>query len=115
MCRLINALMISIPYLILREQDIGSKKRFWCVTMKHTLFGRIKPMPSFKCKDIGPACRFEATGATVKKLNRKLESMPESAQEMRRIPLEVLTKVEKQLKNNHFNIPAFSALFTFPG
>jgi predicted small metal-binding protein len=55
-------------------------------------------MPSFKSRDIGLTCPFEGTGATVDKINGKMQSMPGSAHQMKMIPHEVLAKVEKQLK-----------------
>ena len=55
-------------------------------------------MPSFKCKDIGMKCAFEATGKTQDELMKKISTHAASAHKMTTIPPETMTKIKKAIK-----------------
>jgi predicted small metal-binding protein len=55
-------------------------------------------MPSFKCKDIGLACGFEAKATSQDELMKKIATHAASAHNMKTIPPETMTKVKKAIK-----------------
>jgi len=55
-------------------------------------------MPSFKCKDIGMNCGFEATAKTEGELMNKITEHAGKAHNMKVIPPDVMGKVKKAIK-----------------
>lgn len=55
-------------------------------------------MPSFKCKDIGMSCSFEATAKTEDELIKKIADHAGKAHSMETIPPDVMSKVRKAIK-----------------
>jgi predicted small metal-binding protein len=55
-------------------------------------------MPSFKCKDIGMKCAFEAKAATQDELMKKIAAHAASAHNMKTVPPETMTKIKKAIK-----------------
>ena len=55
-------------------------------------------MPSFKCKDIGMDCKFEATAKTQDELMKKISTHAASAHKMTKVPPETMTKIKKAIK-----------------
>ena len=55
-------------------------------------------MPSFKCKDIGLKCAFEATAKTQDELMKKISTHAASAHNMKIVPPETMTKIKKAIK-----------------
>lgn len=56
-------------------------------------------MPSFKCRDIGMDCDFEATAETVDELMKKIAEHAKSAHNMETIPSDLLEKVKSAIKS----------------
>jgi predicted small metal-binding protein len=54
-------------------------------------------MPSFKCKDIGMACGFEATAKTEDELIKKIAEHANKAHNMKTIPPDVMAKVREAI------------------
>ena len=57
-----------------------------------------KVMPSFRCKDIGMVCDFEATAETEDELMKKIAEHAREAHNMETIPPDVMEKVKKAIK-----------------
>jgi predicted small metal-binding protein len=55
-------------------------------------------MPSFKCKDIGMSCGFEATAKTEDELMKKIADHASKVHNMKPIPADVMSKVNKSIK-----------------
>ena len=55
-------------------------------------------MPSFKCKDIGMDCAFEATAETEDELMKKIAEHASEAHNMKTIPPDVMEKVKDAIK-----------------
>ena len=55
-------------------------------------------MPSFKCKDTGMICGFEATAKTEDELMKKIAEHASKAHNMKTIPADVMSKVKKAIK-----------------
>lgn len=55
-------------------------------------------MPSFKCKDIGMACNFEASAETEAELMKKVADHAKEVHKMDPIPPDVMEKVKKAVK-----------------
>ncbi len=55
-------------------------------------------MLSFKCRDIGMACDFEATAKTRDALMKKISEHASKAHDMKTIPPEMMEKVKKAIK-----------------
>ena len=55
-------------------------------------------MPSFKCRDTGMSCGFEATAKTEDELMKKIAAHAEKAHNMKTIPPDVMAKVKKAIK-----------------
>lgn len=55
-------------------------------------------MPSFKCKDTGMKCEFEATAKTEDELMKKIAEHASKAHKMKTIPPDVMAKVKKAIK-----------------
>jgi len=55
-------------------------------------------MPSFKCRDIGMACNFEATAKTRDELMKKISEHARKAHNMKTIQPDVMEKVKKAIK-----------------
>ena len=55
-------------------------------------------MPSFKCKDVGMACSFEATAATEAELMAKIQEHGSKAHNIKTIPPDLMAKVKKAIK-----------------
>jgi predicted small metal-binding protein len=55
-------------------------------------------MPSFKCKDIGMDCKFEAKAPTHDELMKKIATHAASAHNMKTVPPETMTKIKKAIK-----------------
>jgi len=54
--------------------------------------------PSFKCKDIGMECGFEASAWTKGSLMNKISKHAAEAHNMKEIPPDVLEKIKKAIK-----------------
>ena len=57
-------------------------------------------MPSFRCRDIGVSCEFEATAKTEDELMKKIAEHARKAHNMKTIPPDVMAKVKKTIKSN---------------
>jgi len=55
-------------------------------------------MPSFKCRDIGMKCAFEATAKTEDELMKKIAEHAGKAHNMKMIPPDLIGKVKKAIK-----------------
>ena len=55
-------------------------------------------MPSFRCKDIGMRCEFEATAKNEDELVKKIAEHAREAHNMETIPPDVMAKVKKAIK-----------------
>ncbi len=55
-------------------------------------------MPSFKCKDTGMSCGFEATAKTEGELMKKIAEHTSKSHNMKAIPPDVMAKVKKAIK-----------------
>ncbi len=55
-------------------------------------------MPSFKCKDLGMACSFEATAGTEAELMTKISEHASKAHNMKTIPPDLMAKVKQAIK-----------------
>jgi predicted small metal-binding protein len=55
-------------------------------------------MPSFKCKDIGLKCGFEAKAKTQDELMSKIATHAASAHNMTTVPPETMAKIKKAIK-----------------
>jgi predicted small metal-binding protein len=55
-------------------------------------------MPSFKCKDAGMACPFEASAPTEAQLMEKIAKHAKEAHGMKTIPSDMMEKVKKAIK-----------------
>ena len=55
-------------------------------------------MPSFKCKDIGMECKFEATAETQDELMKKIGTHAASAHDMKTVPSEIMSKIKNAIK-----------------
>ena len=55
-------------------------------------------MPSFKCRDIGMACNFEAIAKTKDELMKEIAEHARKAHNMKTIPPDVMEKVKKAVK-----------------
>jgi predicted small metal-binding protein len=55
-------------------------------------------MPSFKCKDIGMECKFEATASTQDELMQKIATHAASAHDMKTVPPETMSAIKKAIK-----------------
>lgn len=56
-------------------------------------------MPSFKCRDIGMDCPFEATAPTEAELMKKIAEHVEKAHGMKLVPPDVMAKIKGAIKN----------------
>lgn len=59
----------------------------------------ILTMPSFKCRDIGMDCPFEATAPTEAELMKKIAEHVEKAHGMKLVPPDVMAKIKGAIKN----------------
>jgi len=55
-------------------------------------------MPSFKCKDIGMNCSFEATAKTEDELMKKITEHAGRAHNMKTISSDTMGKIKKAIK-----------------
>ena len=55
-------------------------------------------MPSFKCADIGMACKFEATAKTEPELLKKIAEHAKTAHKIDPIPPDLMAKVKKAIR-----------------
>jgi len=55
-------------------------------------------MPSFKCKDVGVDCSFEATAETEEELMKKIAEHAKEAHGMETIPADMLARVKQAIK-----------------
>jgi predicted small metal-binding protein len=55
-------------------------------------------MPSFKCKDIGMACGFEATASNETELMKKIADHASKAHNMKTVPPDVMQKIKSAIK-----------------
>jgi predicted small metal-binding protein len=55
-------------------------------------------LPSFKCKDIGLDCPFEATAATEDELMKKISAHAASVHNMKTVPPDMMAKIKKAIK-----------------
>ena len=55
-------------------------------------------MPSFKCRDTGMSCGFEATAKTQEELMKKIADHAGKVHNMKPIPPDVMAKVKKAIK-----------------
>ena len=55
-------------------------------------------MPSFKCKDLGMACEFEATAKTEDELMKKIAEHAGKAHNMKTFSPDMLAKVKIAIK-----------------
>ena len=55
-------------------------------------------MASFKCKDIGMNCNFEATAKSEAELMPKIQEHASKAHNMKTIPPDTMAKVKKAIK-----------------
>jgi len=55
-------------------------------------------MPSFRCKDIGMDCAFEATARTEEELMKKILEHAAKAHNMKMVPPDVLAKIKNAIK-----------------
>jgi predicted small metal-binding protein len=60
-------------------------------------YGR-KYMPSFKCKDVGMNCPFEAKAKTEEELLKKIAEHASKVHNMKTISPDMMTKVKKAIK-----------------
>ena len=55
-------------------------------------------MPSFKCKDIGLECPFEAKAKTQDELMQKIATHAASAHDMKTVPPDTMKAIKKAIK-----------------
>ena len=55
-------------------------------------------MPSFKCKDIGMSCTFEATAKTSAELMKMITVHEKNAHHMKAVPHDTMEKIKKAIK-----------------
>ena len=55
-------------------------------------------MPSFKCRDIGMSCGFQATAKTEDELMKMIAQHASKAHNMKPVPPDVMVKVKKAIK-----------------
>jgi len=55
-------------------------------------------MPSFRCKDLGMDCRFEATAKTEDELMKKIVEHARKVHNMKTISPDMMKKVKKAIK-----------------
>ena len=55
-------------------------------------------MPSFKCKDIGMDCSFEAQASTEEELMDKIKKHASEVHNMKTIPPDLSDKIKKAIK-----------------
>ena len=55
-------------------------------------------MPSFRCRDIGVSCEFEATAKTEDELMKKIAEHARKAHNMKTIPPDMMENVKKAVK-----------------
>lgn len=55
-------------------------------------------MPSFKCKDIGMDCPFEAKALTKGGLVKKVSMHAAEVHQMKEIPADLMQKIQKAIK-----------------
>jgi|WetSurMetagenome_2_1015567.scaffolds.fasta_scaffold1772081_1 predicted small metal-binding protein len=55
-------------------------------------------MPSFRCKDIGMTCGFEASAKTEAELMTKIADHAAKAHNMKQIPTDVSKKIREAIK-----------------
>ena len=55
-------------------------------------------MPSFRCRDIGIGCNFEATAKTEDELMKKIAEHARRAHNMKTIPPDMMENVKKAVK-----------------
>jgi predicted small metal-binding protein len=58
----------------------------------------VKFLPSFKCKDIGLECPFEATADTQDELMKKISAHAASVHNMKTVSPEMMEKIKKAIK-----------------
>jgi predicted small metal-binding protein len=63
------------------------------------IFKRFLKMPTFKCKDIGMECKFEASAKTHDELLNKIATHAASTHNLKPIPPETMAAVKKAIKN----------------
>jgi predicted small metal-binding protein len=57
-----------------------------------------KSLPSFKCKDLGMNCPFEATAKTEDELMKKISEHAGKVHNMKTISPDMMTKIKKAIK-----------------
>ena len=55
-------------------------------------------MPSFKCRDIGMTCGFEATASTEQELMKKVADHATAVHNFKAIPPDLMEKIKKAIK-----------------
>ena len=55
-------------------------------------------MPSFKCKDIGMACTFEASASTEQELMKKISEHAASVHNIKQVPPDLMEKIKQAIK-----------------
>jgi predicted small metal-binding protein len=55
-------------------------------------------LPSFKCKDIGMTCGFEAKANTEDELMKKIAEHAKAVHNMKTIPPDVMASIKKAIK-----------------
>ena len=55
-------------------------------------------MPSFKCKDIGMTCPFEATAETEDELMKKIAEHASDVHDIKIIPPDMMGNIKKAIK-----------------
>jgi predicted small metal-binding protein len=55
-------------------------------------------MPSFKCKDIGMACPFEASAKTEDELMKQIGEHAAKVHDMKTVPADMMVKIKKAIK-----------------
>lgn len=58
-------------------------------------------MPSYRCRDVGIDCRFEAAADTEEELMRIIEEHAGKAHDMKTIPPDVMKKIKKAIREYH--------------
>jgi predicted small metal-binding protein len=58
----------------------------------------VQLVPSFKCRDIGLNCPFEAKGKTNEELLKKIADHAKTAHNMTSIPPDTMDKIKKAIK-----------------
>ena len=55
-------------------------------------------MPSFKCKDLGMSCPFEASAPTEEELMKKIADHGAKVHNLKTIPPDMMDKIKKVIK-----------------